>query len=375
MIRLLAIIEACTITGPARNLLEFARHSEAYGVETIVATFVRGQTDNLFIRTARAQGTAVELITESAAWDSTVSLKISALVARLRPDVVQTHAVKSHFLLRCSGVFALTPWVAFHHGYTWPTLKARLYNQLDRWSLRAPRWVLTVSQPFRDELVSMGVDPAIVDVIHNAIEIGWGSRHPTDAEALRKSLNIPEDRNIILIVGRLSREKDHLTLLEAVHQLKPELHAHLLLVGEGPERPRIEEKIRALKMTSQVTLAGQRDSAQPFYGLARIAVLSSLSEGSPNALLEAMSAGIPAVATRVGGVPEIATDAESALLVPPSDMARMRDALAQLLANPPFAQMLATRGKRLIAERHTPQARAARLAALYHRLAEIEVHA
>lgn len=371
LIRLLAIIEATTITGPARNLLEFARHSQALGVETVIATFVRGESDNLFIRTARAQGTPVELIPESSAFDVSVPRRITALALRLQPNVIQTHAVKSHFLLQRSGLHRRTPWVAFHHGYTWPTFKARLYNQLDRWSLPAAQWVLTVSQPFRDELVSRGVDPGKVQVIHNAIEAGWGRSDPLAASVLRTSLGIAEDRNIILIVGRLSREKDHLTLMEAVHQLKSEHRAHLLLVGEGPERPRIEERIRTLNMASQVTIAGQQDSARPFYGLAAVAVLSSLTEGSPNALLEAMAAGVPAVATRVGGVPEIATDAESALLVPPFDIPRMRDALAQLISNSGFAAMLAARSMRLIAERHTPAARARLLAALYYRLSGI----
>src|SRR5205823_11585403 len=113
------------------------------------------------------------------------------------------------------------------------------------------------------------------------------------------------------IVGRLSREKDHIALLEAVDLLRarlgPAVAPHLVIVGEGPERSRIEDKIRRLNLGSTVTLTGQRDSAEPYYGIADVAVLSSRSEGSPNALLEAMAAGVPAVATRVGGVPEIVT--------------------------------------------------------------------
>jgi glycosyltransferase involved in cell wall biosynthesis len=375
LIRLLAIIEATTITGPARNLLDFARLSPACGIETVTATFVRGEPDNLFTRTARAQGTTLETISETGAWDPAVAGKIASLVARLQPSIIQTHAVKSHFLLRRSGVHATHPWVAFHHGYTWPTLKARLYNQLDRWSLPAPRRILTVSQPFRDQLIAIGVDPARIEVIHNAIDHNWGHSDPAATDALRQSLGIPADRNIILIVGRLSREKDHLTLLEAVHKLEPRHRAHLVLVGDGPERPRIEARVRALNMSSQVTLAGQRDSAQPFYSLARIAVLSSLTEGSPNALLEAMAAGVPAIATRVGGVPEIATHEESALLVPPSSVAEMREALDRLLADPQLADALAHRSRHLIAERYTPQARTARLAAIYTELAGAPPHA
>jgi glycosyltransferase involved in cell wall biosynthesis len=369
MTRLLAIIEATTITGPARNLLEFARYSHSEDVETVVATFVRSQSENLFTRTASHQGTRVEVIPESGPWDPSVLQRLNGLVDRVQPDVIQTHAVKSHFLIRRSGIPNRKPWIAFHHGYTWPDLKARLYNKLDRWSLRAPQRILTVSQPFRDELIAIGIAPDRIEVIHNAIASDWAQPNPGAATALRAEFGIPPDRSIILIVGRFSREKDHLTLLDAIHQLPSDTSPHLLLVGDGPERPRIEAKIRALDMSNRVTLAGQRDSAQPFYGLASIAVLSSLSEGSPNALLEAMSAGVPTVATNVGGVPEIAEAGQSALLVRPSNIPEMRDAIHRLLTDAALARRLAARSRQLIAERHTPQARVTRLAGIYHRAA------
>ena len=117
-------------------------------------------------------------------------------------------------------------------------------------------------------------------------------------------------------MGRLSREKDHLSLLRAVSQLR-DLNMQLVIVGEGPERVAIESAIRELALSDAVTMTGQVPSAEPYYGIADVAVLSSLSEGSPNALLEAMAAGVPVVATAVGGVPEIVTHRESALLIEP----------------------------------------------------------
>jgi glycosyltransferase involved in cell wall biosynthesis len=127
-------------------------------------------------------------------------------------------------------------------------------------------------------------------------------------------------------------------------------------------------------MRDKVTLAGQCDSAQRFYGIARVAVLSSLTEGSPNALLEAMSAGVPAIATKVGGIPEIVTHGESALLIEPASVDQMHDALHRLLGDDELASRLARRSEQLIAERHTPLARAARLAAIYKAVAP-ETHA
>src|SRR5258708_11184908 len=148
---LLAIIEAYTITGPAKNLIEFAGQARAQGVETTLGTFVRGERTNLFIETARAAGIPVELIPERGPADLKVRDRLRKLAVRVKPDIVQTHAVKSHFLARSAGLHRLAPWVAFHHGYTWPALRTSLYNQFHRWSLRAARAGLTRSPQFRTD--------------------------------------------------------------------------------------------------------------------------------------------------------------------------------------------------------------------------------
>src|SRR6185295_15561332 len=96
-LRLLAIIEAYSITGPAKNLLEFAKLARADGVETTIATFTRGASRNLFIDTARETGLSVEVIPESGIYDSSVIRNLAQLAERLRPEIIQTHAVKSHF--------------------------------------------------------------------------------------------------------------------------------------------------------------------------------------------------------------------------------------------------------------------------------------
>jgi glycosyltransferase involved in cell wall biosynthesis len=369
-LRLLAIIEAYSITGPAKNLLSFIGQAQREQLSTTIATFTRGESDNLFVNTARRQGIVVETIPERGPFDPRVFRSLQAIVDRVGPDIVQTHAVKSHFLARLAGLPHRAPWVAFHHGYTWPTRKARLYNHLDRWSLPGAAKVLTVSEPFRDELAAFGVARDRIQIIHNAIPAEWGagSGDPNEATVLRVNAGIPPGRQVILIVGRLSREKDHLTLLAAVHRLSLTLDVHLVIVGDGPERPRIEHKISELGLSDRVTLTGQQPSAQPWYGLANVAVLSSLSEGSPNALLEAMATGVPVVATRVGGIPEIVTHEESALLVPPGDVAQMEVAIRRLLTDPTLAAALKKRSHERIAERHAPEARMQQLVSVYRSL-------
>ncbi|HEY9142387.1 MAG TPA: glycosyltransferase family 4 protein [Bryobacteraceae bacterium] len=374
-IKLLAIMEANSITGPAKNLLHFARTARSGGaapaVEVSVAVFQRPDGSDLFIQAAREMSVPVYPIAEAGRFDRRVMAGLSALGQSLQPDVVESHAVKSHFLVRKSGLNRLAPWVAFHHGYTWPDVRARLYNQLDRWSLRAASRVVTVSQPFRQVLIRHGVPAARIEIVHNAIEPDWGrAALPAPAE-LRARLGIDPARKVILIVGRLSREKDHLALLRALSQLAAPragggaTNIHLLIVGEGPERPSIEAAIRDLGLGEVVTLTGQVPSAEPYYGIADLAVLSSLSEGSPNALLEAMAARVPVVATAVGGIPEIVSDRETALLVPPRNPEALCRAMRELLANETLAGGLAARASELILTRHTPEARTRRLVEIY----------
>jgi glycosyltransferase involved in cell wall biosynthesis len=378
-LRLLAIIEAATITGPAKNLLQFAKLARSTSfdpaVEVSIAVFQRPGAPQLFLDTARQAGIPVHTIPERGRFDRSVVATLRALVKDLRPDLIQSHAVKSHFLTRQAGLHRLAPWVAFHHGYTWPDLRARLYNQLDRWSLRAASQVLTVSLPFRDELARHGVSPGRIQVVHNAIDAQWGAaaRCPEAAAALRARWGIPAESKVILIVGRLSREKDHRTLIEAVGRLKAvdaAIRPHLLIVGEGPERAVIEPLIRDRDLAGSVTLTGQAPSAEPYYGIADVAVLSSLSEGSPNALLEAMAANVPAVATDVGGIPEIVKDGESALLIPPRDREAMTAAIARVLTGESLRRKLTTRAHELILAHHTPESRVRCLIEIYRQVLE-----
>ena len=372
-IRLLAFLEATTITGPAKNLLEFARMARDASdspVEVSIATFRREGDSDVFLNAAQHAGIPIYPIDERGRFDRSIPGSMRSLAEKLAPDIIQTHAVKSHFLIRRAALDQVRPWLAFHHGYTWPDLRARAYNQLDRWSLRSARQVVTVSAPFRDELVRHGVNAERIAIVHNAIDPAWGSRVRDAAPSLRHQLGIAAEKKVILIVGRLSREKDHLTLLKAFDQSRKagRSDAHLVVVGDGPERPRIERQIEVLNLGAHVSMTGQQPSAEPYYGLADVAVLSSLSEGSPNALLEAMAARVPTVATAVGGIPEMVADGESALLVPSGDSRAMAAALSATLSDRELVDNLTGRARQLVETRYSPELRVNALCKLYRDL-------
>src|SRR5690348_3827416 len=142
-IRLLVLLEGTTVNGPAKNLLEFCRVSRdmelCRRVDISVALFVRGQKKVLtpgagssqFLDAANDTGVKVHCIHERFPFDPRVIWSLRKLVRRLAPDIIQTHFVKSHFLVRISGVSRFCPWVAFHHGYTRDARRTVFYNHLD----------------------------------------------------------------------------------------------------------------------------------------------------------------------------------------------------------------------------------------------------
>jgi glycosyltransferase involved in cell wall biosynthesis len=241
--------------------------------------------------------------------------------------------VKSHFLIWLTREFRRYPWIAFQHGYTWTDLKMRAYNKLDRISLPSAHRVVTVCQPFADALEKIGVKRDRIVIRHNSVQ-PFKAGSPEAVADLRKGLDIGDGTMVLLAVGRLSREKGHADLLRALallRQQRPSPSHVLVLVGDGPERGNLQNLAAELGIADKVIFAGQQPDVAPSYTLADIVVLPSHTEGSPNVLLEAMSAGKAIVATAVGGVPEIAADGQTALLVESHNPVRFAEALGHLL--------------------------------------------
>jgi glycosyltransferase involved in cell wall biosynthesis len=371
-IHVVSIVEAWFVTGQAKNLLEFARRgrTEMNGTRAVdlrLVTYERGAgagEKNNFVTTARQSGVPLDLVTERGRFDTDVLKQIRDIVEAHDPDIIQTHNVKSHFLMRLSGLWRKRRWVAFHHGYTAPDLKMRVYNQLDRWSLRAAQSVVTVCGRFAQDLVEMGVSKDRITVRHNSVK-PFQAPDPAATRAARAGL--PANTPILLVVGRLSHEKGHADLLDALILLRGRTKApfHAVFVGDGPEEVRLRAALNRLGLESHVTMAGLQHDVRPYYALADAVVMPSHSEGSPNVLLEAMSAGLPVVATRVGGVPEIVSHGDTALLVESRNPAEMAAAIQRLLEDSPVRARLARNGRRLAEEKYSPEAYRRSLVQMY----------
>ena len=373
VIRILVLLEGTGVSGPAKNLLEFCRLSQTLAapqaVKIAVALFVRpggapGVDQSQLLQATAATGVEVFPIPERFPFDPSVLGSLRALIQSFHPDIIETHHVKSHLLVRLCRPDDACPWIAFHHGYTDEGLRMGVYNQFDRWSLRFPTRIVTVCQPFRQQLLSRGVPGSRVTIMHNAISPDW--LRSEDGENSPGSAHSGEQT--VLAVGRFSREKrfdDLVRAVDEVHRLRRDTAVRLVLLGEGRERAAIERTIQELGLQQAVELTGHVRDVRPYYRRAQVLAISSVSEGSPNVLLEAMAAGVPVVATAVGGIPEIVSHGETALLVKPCDPVSLAAALNQVLSDHGLAARLAGNARQLIAERYSPQARAQALMDLY----------
>jgi glycosyltransferase involved in cell wall biosynthesis len=386
-------MEPKTVTGAAKNMLDFCRFARdlkgtlpgEVTVETSILTFERGRSSrtlqrgaqanapslmespNEFVSAARELGLEVDIIPERFRFDLRVIPSLRESIERRAPDIVLTHHVKSHFLMKLSRLWQKYPWVAFHHGYTKTHLREHLYNRMDRLSLPTARRVITVCEAFARELRKAGVAPERISVQHNSIEREQAAS-PDEVQALKTRFGIAEDEPIVLAIGRLSSEKAHIDLLAAFRLLltvNPESKAKLIIVGDGPERKRLEAATAEYGINGRVQFAGQISNVKPYYAAADVLVLPSHSEGSPYVLLEAMAAGLAIVATKVGGVPEMVEDEESALLVPPREAEMMAAAISRVLTDANLARKLTANASALISTRYSPETYVRSLVEIY----------
>lgn len=367
-LRVVSLLDAASVTGPAKNLFQLCRSAradtEGRPTEISIVTIRRipspgsKPTPDPFLEAAAAAGVEVDVLQERYRYDLRVADQFREIAKARGADVIESHAVRMHFVARYSGVAAKVPWVAFHHGYTAENLKMRIYNQFDRWSLRQAARIFTDCEPFADHVATYGIPRDRIRALSSSIEI----REPATPEAIRavrEQLAIEDGESVILSIGRLSAEKAQANLIAAaavLRQNRPDLKFRVVLVGDGPERIHLQDAANAAGLANLITFAGQQHDVRPYYAIATLFALPSLSEGSPNVLLEAMAAGVPIASTSVGGVPEMLENEWSGLLVPRANPEVLAKAMERLITDPKFARELARNAGIVVRERFSPEA-------------------
>ncbi len=234
------------------------------------------------------------------------------------------------------------------HGPDFPCEKRRRLFQ----RLPLADHIIAVSEKVRRSAVErVGIPPERVTTIVNGIDVR-GFSASAQGPKVRSELGAKADTPLVGSVARLSWEKDHETLFRAFSRLLPEHpDVRLLVVGDGPLRRSLEERVRDLALGDAVQFLGTRRDVPDVLAALNVFVLASREEGLPVALLEAMAAGLPVVATSVGGIPDVVVDGETGLLVPPGDPARLSEAIFRLMNNGEEARAMGREASKRVAER------------------------
>ena len=291
--------------------------------------------------------------------------RLLALIRRARPRVVHTHLQAANLYGRLAAWLAQVPvLIATEHNVY--VGKPRRYVVVERWLARETDVLIAVSENVRRFLAEqLGVPPATIRVVRN----GAAAVAPSSARIaeLRARLGPTGARRpVVATVASLTAKKGHAFLFEAVARLRAQnIACTLVLAGDGPERQRLQATAERLGLTEFVHFLGSVPDVGSVLAVADVIVLPSVVEGLPLALLEAMLAGKPVVATAVGGIPEVIVSGDNGLLVPPCDEAALTDAIARVLQSPEVGERIGTRGRSTVQQHFTEAAYLRSLEAIY----------
>lgn len=339
--RLLWLVDSLGAGGAEALVVTFAEAAGVEGEQTLTVACLHGGDG---VNAARLAGLGVPVIDLGARSlrDVRAFRRLLALIRGQRIDLIHAHltyaAIWSAIASRITGV----PAVASLHvspaatrtlrdsaGHRIATdLRDRLMRFiLNRWS----RCVVVVSGALRDDYVARGLSPQKIRVVHNGIESGRFRRSRDETRTrLQAELGIEPGLPVIATVAVLRPRKGIEVLLEAARAV-PE--ACFVIIGDGPQREEWQRLAASLGVADRVRWAGYRNDVDALLAGCDLFVHPSLDDAFPTVLLEAMAAGLPIVASRVGGIPEIVTPGVTGELVPPGDAAALAGAIAALLKN------------------------------------------
>jgi glycosyltransferase involved in cell wall biosynthesis len=274
------------------------------------------------------------------------------VIYRRRVDAIHVNSYVPGNYARLAAALMQVPIVIDHwHGFTRFNRKRRLIcRALGRFTDLS----LAVSRGVKDYLVAeIGLDPAKIRVVPNGVDLAaLDAARP--GPIVRRELGLPEGVPVIGLVGRLDHwGKGHKELFQAMVSLQASHPVCALIVGGGRRQAEMRELAASLGLGESVHFLGQRQDVPDLLQAMDILVLPSYSEGVSLALLEAMAAGLPVIATAVGGLPDVVADAETGLLIPPKDAAALAGAITRLLTDPARAQQLGANARTHVRERYS----------------------
>jgi glycosyltransferase involved in cell wall biosynthesis len=366
--KILRVIARLNMGGPALHVayLTAGLRERGYDTTLVAGTLARGEDSMAFV----AEGLHVDVVSIpelgreiSPVRDLAATFRLAALIRRERPQILHTHTAKAGTVGRVAALLAgrARPPIVVHtfhghvlYGYFGP-LRSRFFRWLERWLARHTTVLVAVSPQVRDDLVALGVaPPEKFVVVRLGIELGERVGVGTDGRAeTRRYLGIPPDRFAVGWVGRMTAVKRTDDVLEGFKRLLERgVGATLCLVGDGPDRPALERRAHELGIMRDILFLGYQEDVGPLYAAFDALVLSSGNEGTPVSVIEALAAGTPVVATRVGGVPDVVRDGQDGFLVEPGASDELAERLAHLAGDPDLRKRFGDAGRARVLPRY-----------------------
>ncbi len=357
-VRILRVIARLNMGGPALHVSYLTRGLDRRGYSTtlVAGELARGEDSMSFV--ADELGIEVidvpELRREISPISDPAAIRwLVREIRRVRPHILHTHTAKAGAVGRTAALLAgdARPPVIVHtyHGHVlrgyFDPIRTRFFRETERALARHTTRLIAVGPEVRDDLVALGVAPADQFVV---IRLGIDLEHRVSSDRraeFRRLFGIPEERFVVGWVGRMTtikRVPDVLVSFRAL--LDRGIDAALCLVGDGPDRTAVEREAAELGIARHILSVGYQEDVAPYYSFFDVLVLPSANEGTPVVAIEALAAGRPVVATRVGGLPDVVSEGEDGFLVEVGDVEGVAAALERLARDPALRARMGAAG-------------------------------
>ncbi len=366
-IRVLRVIARLNVGGPALHVAYLTAGLAERGYETtlVAGDVAKGEESMAFV----AEGAGVEVVRLpglsreiSPVHDLIAALRVAREIRRTRPQILHTHTAKAGAIGRAAAVLSgqARPPVVVHtyHGHVlngyFGAVGTGIFRAIERMLALFSDTLVAVSPQVRDDLVEIGIAPAQrFAVVRLGIDLEPRVRASGDAAELRRRLGIGADRFVVGWFGRMTAVKRTHDLVDALVALRARgVDACLLLVGDGADREALETYAREEGVARELFSLGYQKEVGDWYALADAVVLTSVNEGTPVTIIEALAAGRPVVATDVGGVRDVVRDGVDGFLVDVGDADAMSSRLAEIAGDPELAARLGASGRARVIERY-----------------------
>lgn len=339
--------------GPEKTIINSARFIDKQKFAMILI-YLKSEDDNEFDMHHRAKNAGVEMIVipERNKIDFAALRKLRKILRERQVDIYHAHGYKSNFyglLLRmCGCKIKLMTTV---HGWVSKKRRVRFYDFLDKRMQRFFRKVVIVTATLREELIGYKVAKERIVFIPNAIVTTDFAKGVVTSE-LRQQLAIPPQAFVVGAVGRLAREKGYDTLIRSAAQVvRQHPQTYFVIVGEGAQKEELQQLIVSLNLQNNVILPGYFSDIRHVFAILDLYVLSSLKEGLPNVVLEAMAMEVPIITTPVDGVVNTVQDREHAIYTPVGDEETMAQNILHVIGDEQLRRKLQKNARTMVEER------------------------